>query len=412
MKRLALTLSGHHPTLHSAPALALLLILLSAAAAAGEPGELLEAAPTGTLQPAQIGSETAKLFTRHPAPRARFAVDTWLVRYLSAYPDDSPAHVTAQVFVPVLPQRRTCPVYVFASGSTGLVDICRLSRERGTSVSWGQYRAHVLAFAGQGLIGLLPDYMGFGDPGRTQPYYHAQSEGRVLLDGIRALRAFLGGRADNAAAAPGVFVAGYSQGGHAAFAAADLRAAYAPEVRIDGIIGYGPATGVEALFREYIVTAPLVAYAWSRIYGVERFDPARILADRWLPTLDDDVTRQCIRGIQVWYPKSVRALFQPRFADALLKGRLAEEYPDIRALMAENGSGLSGHRLPALICQGTDDVVVYPATQKAFVLALRKAGSRVRYLVYSGSRHDTRQVAFPDVLAWIGGPSAAGGPKP
>ena len=387
--------------------LALLLVGLSPAAAVrAAPGDLLEVTGTGTLSLAQVARETAELFDRFPNPGARFAVETFLVRYESAYPDGGPAHITAQVFLPVLPERRTCPVYVFATGSTGLTAACRPSREHTSGISWGHYRAHVLAFAGQGLIGLLPDYMGFGDPGRTQPYYHAASEGRALLDAVRALRASLGRRDDPAVAAPGVFLAGYSQGGHAVFAAADLRPGYAPEVRLDGIMGYGPATGVEALFREYIVTAPMVAYAWSRIYGVARFDPARILADRWLPDLDDDVTRQCIRGIQVWYPKSVRQLFQPRFAEALLRGRLAAEYPGIAALLAQNSSGLSGHGLPALICQGTDDVVVFPSTQETFVIALRKAGSRVRYLVYPGSRHDTRQIAFPDVLAWI---RAAGG---
>ena len=379
----------------------LLLVLLPAAAGRPAPGDLLEASGGATLEAAQVTALTAKLFADHPNPRARFAVESFLLRYESVYPDGEPARIAAQVFLPVLAESRACPVYVFAPGSTGLTGACRPSREHTSAVPWGGYRAHVLAFAGQGLIAMLPDYMGQGDPGRTQPYYHAASEGRSLLDAARALRAFLAGRSDRAVAAPGAFLAGYSQGGHAAFAAADLRAQYAPELRLEGIVGYGPATGVEALFREYIVTAPMLVYAWSRIYGTERFDPARILAGRWLATLEDDVTRQCIRGIQVWYPKSVRQLYQPRFAAALQRGRLADEFPRIAALMARNSSGLSGHGLPALVCQGTDDVVVFPATQEAFVIALRKAGSRVRYLVYPRSRHDTRQIAFAEALEWI-----------
>jgi pimeloyl-ACP methyl ester carboxylesterase len=390
----------------AALAAGLLLSLLPAPPAAAKPGDLLEVTPTGTLSAPQIVKTTAELFESDPNPQARFAVDTFLIYFASVYPDGSPARVTAQLFVPRLPERRTLPLYVFAPGSTGLIEICRPSREHLSGIRWRQYRTHVLALAGQGVIGLMPDYMGFGDPGRIQPYFHAVSEGRALLDGIRAVRAYFERYPAPAVPQPGAFVAGYSQGGHAAFAAADLQSEYAPEVRLSGVIGYGPTTGLEAVFREFTVVAPMVVYAYSQIYGAGRFDPARILAAPWASRLADDVTRMCIGGIQSYYPNSVRQMFQPAFAAALLEGRLADAYPGIHAILAENSAGLSGHGVPALILQGTDDPVVHRATQDAFVIALRRAGSQVRYLVYGGIRHDTRQVAFRDVLPWM---EAAGG---
>jgi len=142
-------------------------------------------------------------------------------------------------------------------------------------------------------------------------------------------------------------------------------------------------------------------YTFSKMYGARRFDPAKILAGRWLATLADDVTRQCVGGMQSYYPWSARDLFRPQFLEALRGRRLAEAYPEIYEIMAENNTGLSGHRIPALILQGTDDVVVHPASQAEFVDALRRSGSEVLYKVYKGSRHDTRQIAFYDVLEWI-----------
>jgi pimeloyl-ACP methyl ester carboxylesterase len=198
-----------------------------------------------------------------------------------------------------------------------------------------------------------------------------------------------------------VFLAGFSQGGHAAFAAADNRRKYAPDVAIDGIIGYGPTTDMYALISEFVVVAPLVAYTFRERYGTPRFDPAVMLQDRWLDTLDHDVTRQCIGGIQRYYPWTPDGLFRPAFAAALRDRRVAERYPEIAAVLDEHTVGLSGHGVPALIVQGTDDIVVFTDSQTEFVLDLRAAGSDVRYYIYQDERHDVRQAAFYDVLDWM-----------
>jgi acetyl esterase/lipase len=197
-----------------------------------------------------------------------------------------------------------------------------------------------------------------------------------------------------------VFVSGFSQGGHAIFAAADLERAYAPEVRLSGIIGYGPTTDLEALFREFPVAAPMAIYTYSRLYGTDRFDPKLMLQERWASSLANDVTRQCVGGMQQYYPWAARELFTPAFADALFAGELAGKYPEIHRILKENSAGLSRHRVPSLILQGTDDIVVRPASQEKFVRQLCKAGSAVRYVVYQG-RHDTRQVGYWEALEWM-----------
>ncbi|HET6486348.1 MAG TPA: lipase family protein [Spirochaetia bacterium] len=382
-----------------------LVIAFLAAVALAAPAQpkvqILTSQLVETLTPAAIDRLEASLFTADPAPKARLSVDSWLITFQSLYPDGTPATILAQLFIPRFADRAVRPLYVFATGSTGLTSNCRPSREHVVGIHWGLYRTHVLAFAAQGAVGMLPDYMGFADTGHLQPFYSAVAEGRMMLDSIRAARTFLGQQAAKGVADTAAFTAGFSQGGHAAFAAADLRSSYAPDVKLRGVIGYGPATDVVTLFREFPVDAPMVIYTYAALYGKARFDPAAILAPKWAETLQDDVTRQCIGGMQAYYPWTPRELFRKEFADALLAGTLPKAYPGINAVLTQNSSGLSGHRVPALILEGTDDVVVSVPSQTAFARALSARGSPVQLSIYKGVRHDTRQAAFGEALKWM-----------
>jgi acetyl esterase/lipase len=381
---------------------AVLLACIPAAAQALQPGMLTAVEKVETLTPAEVDRLVAGLFDGARQPAAAFAVDCYTLRFQSLYPEDSPASATAQLFLPRTEEAGPpALMYLFAPGSTGLINNCRPSREHIAGIHWGLYRSHVLAFAGQGMLGLLPDYQGFGDPGRLQPYMSAVSEGRLVLDAIRAARRFLEQKGWSLPRGkPAVFLAGFSQGGHAIFAAADLERAYAPEVRLSGIIGYGPTTDMEVLFREFPVSAPMAIFTYSRLYGNQRFNPALILQQRWARSLEHDVTRQCIGGMQQYYPWSARELFTPAFADALFAHKLQDLYPEIYRILRENSTGLTRHRLPCLILQGTDDIVIRPASQAQFARQLCQAGSPVRYVLYKG-RHDTRQVGYWEALDWM-----------
>ncbi len=368
------------------------------------PGTILSVDFDRRFTPRQINQLAPKHFKSIDPPDAKYAVDVFIITFASTHVDGEPAVIKAQLFVPRLKAEEVRPAYIFATGSTGLVDACRPSRAHIAGINWGEYRIHVMSYAGQGMIGLLPDYTGFGEPDRLQPYYVAEPEAMMLLDAIRAVNDFFDMPEYEEYYAdphPAAFLAGYSQGGHAIFAAADYRDEYAPEVEIGGVIGYGPARGVADLFREFTVSAPLVMYTYSWIYGEENFNPALMLQDRWLKTLEQDVTRLCIGAIQDYYPWVAAELYRPEFNSALFDGTLAEKYPKIAELMEENSTGLTGHGVSALILQGTDDVVVHPPTMNKFVNDLREKGSKVTYYVYEGSPHDTRAISFPRVVDWM-----------
>lgn len=353
------------------------------------------------LELEEVDAFIAELYEGYDAPQARFSVDVYELFVETSHPAGVKTPVRVQLFLPEMPASGIRGSYLFLPGSTGLINPCRVSREHAAGIWWGLYRAHVLSLVGQGFVGILPDYAGYEDWNLIQPYFHAESEARLIMDVMTAVDAFLSDRVPGGLRELTRVAAGYSQGGHAIFAAADRTDEFPDGLELEGLVGYGPTTAVDALFLEYSSVAPMVVQAYRSIYGDARFNPARILAPQWAETLAYDTTRQCVGGIQSYYPGKPAELFEVEFLKSLWAGTLELTHPAIHDIMEENRTGLSGHEVPALILQGTNDIVVDRSTQDEFVVALRDRGSDVRYLVYEGARHDTRQIGFPEVVSWI-----------
>ncbi|MEX2540302.1 MAG: lipase family protein [Trueperaceae bacterium] len=380
--------------------LMLYLLLLALGWSAAQPGTLLDITSTGSLSAEAVDARVAGRFRSNgeSAPAATTSVDTYLIRYNSVWPNGDPAEITAQLFVPVevaMPES----LLVFAPGSTGLVEACAPSRPFVEGGSYGTYNAYTLAFAGQGFAAVMPNYMGFFDVGVIQPYFDRVAEGRALLDAIRASEQALASLGEGRNSLP-AFVAGYSQGGHAAFSAADLHAEYAPDTDLAGVVGFGPTTVMSSLFLEFTFVAPWVVYS-SLIFEPGRIDPARMLAEPYLSRLASDAERLCILEAQSYYPASPQSLFRPEFTAALRERTLERDYPDVAEWFAENDAGLAGHGLPVIILQGVDDPVVHIDSQNRFVVALCQAGSAVRYPNYLRTRHETRYIGFGTAIDWM-----------
>ena len=389
------------------------LFLLPHAQTPDAPGTLLSATPSGTYQPDDIRSLAAPLFDKYGVPRLTAAVDAYDLVYTTTDLDGSTAQISAQLFVPVYTAPAERPLYVFGSGTTGLGDECAPSVEYSYGDHpLGYYRANLLAFASRGIISVIPNYLGFDDPEQAQPYFNAVAEAHVMLDAVRAVTAFFEQNSQVVELSDAVFTGGYSQGGHAAFAAADLRPSYAPEVTLTGVIGYGATTNVARLMKEGPYYAPYLVQSFSTTYGADVFDPAEVLNARWVPTLEEDAVSRCVDRAQAYYPFDASLIYTPEFARALNADTLATDFPNIHRVLEENRTGLSGHGLPALIVQGAQDVIVRNPTQELFVRELCAAGSQVQYLNFPGVRHRfTRQVGFEESIAWMEG-QARGEPAP
>jgi acetyl esterase/lipase len=356
----------------------------------------------GRWTPARIEAEGERLFQWYGVPDARYAVDEYVVHYRSRDYDGTVVEVKSQLYVPLLEEPAERPVLLFGSGTTGVADKCAPSLEEPDEVRWGYYRTNMASYAAQGIITIFPDYIGFNDPQRAHRYFSKAAEAHVLLDGYRAVTNFFEER--NLAARPGnsAFTAGYSQGGHAALAAADLVAEYAPDVPLQGAIGFAATNNVTTLLKEAAYYAPYIFYAYRDMYGSDEIRPSLYLREPWASTLEQDVREKCVKEMELYYPFDGRRLFTTSFYNALHNGRLESEYPGLYRRLQENLSGLSGHGIPALMVQGRYDVIITPAAQREYVSQLCDTGVDVRYLLYEDARHrHTRPAGFRASVDWM-----------
>jgi hypothetical protein len=108
-----------------------------------------------------------------------------------------------------------------------------------------------------------------GTPG-LHPYLLGESEGRGVLDSVRAARAFA---AASASAATILF--GHSQGGHAALFANEIAPTYAPELDVVGAVAAAPASQLVFAF-QLIDLGPVTRAAvvmmgagFASVYGLD-----------------------------------------------------------------------------------------------------------------------------------------------
>ncbi len=396
----------------------LLLVPLVGGVAQGRtlpPGTIVGVTPKGRVSEPTIREKAEPLFESWGVPALPRDVDVFTISYISRDFDGSQARVLAQLFVPVMDaaaevQKR--PLLVFGSGTTGVGDQCAPSLEQPLVRRWGHYRANMMSYASQGIIAIFPDYLGFNDPDRPQRYFSKNAEAHAMLDAARAVQTFLRQPGTYTAGSRAVgpwptgfdhlFASGYSQGGHAAFAAADLWKEYAPELPFTGVIGFAATTNIEVLFREGPYYAPSVVYNYLDMYGADEIVPDRYFQERWATTLESDVPELCVDEFQLYYPFDGTQLYTAEFYDALYQGGLEEEFPGLARRLEENATGLSGHGVPALMIQGNEDIIITTPSQTRFVAALQSRGSDVEYLTMDGVRHrHTRPAGFRDSVRWI-----------
>jgi hypothetical protein len=165
--------------------------------------------------------------------------DAFRILYRSTGLNGEPIAVSGAIYIPPgAPPDGGRNVIAWAHPTTGVVEACAPSLMPDASgMTWGL--PDMLA---QGYVVVATDYPGLGTPG-IHPYLIGVSEGRAVLDSVRAARDLPHSGASNRFA-----VWGHSQGGHASLYTGELAASYAPDLKLVGVAAAAPATYLIELF--------------------------------------------------------------------------------------------------------------------------------------------------------------------
>lgn len=359
-----------------------------------------------TISVDTINQLQAKFYPDNNQTPAQFAVDRFKLRFKSRNELGHWVSIRAEIFVPKIDAPAEFPLFVYGAGTTGINNLCAPLDEDSRGRNWGHYQVHLLSYAAQGFITVLPHWQGYDDQTRKHNYFIAGLEASIMLDAARATyELFNKNLLANVSArpAPAVFFGGYSQGGHGAFAALDMASQYAPELPIKGIVGHATAPSVEALLRERPPLAPYIVYAYLNYYGGDVINPEAVFLPDWLPTFYTDASTKCVDEAYEYYPADPNLLYRPEFFEALYSDRLAETFPTFKQALELNYVGGSPDtRVPVALFHGEADTIVSPETHDRFVARLCNLGQNVSYKLYPQANHfQTRQVSFIDSVTWM-----------
>jgi len=366
------------------------------------PGSVEQVVSEQTFTPEQVTALAKQNYGASFQPAAH-GVTYELIRYRTT--DQNGQLITDYAGVYVPEGVTGAPVLAMAPGTTGDSPACSVSLEQPQIRDWANYRSYMMSYAARGYTGVITDYDNMRGTNGPQPYMVAAAEGRAVLDSIRALHHLpIAVQASNLRH---VFIAGYSQGGHAALAADSLAAGYAPDLSISGVIGWGPVINVETTWAgindgstlEWFGPAILVGYEhyYGHAYPIEN-----ILQEPWSANLTTDVMSRCVDSVIPFWGTHPGKVYTSQFLADLKAGNLPSDlYGDLQAdLDANHVVDLSN--TPKLINQGAEDNVVLASQQPAAVDAMCHDSVPVDLDIYPKDTHyDLMVASFTNVLNWM-----------
>lgn len=282
------------------------------------------------------------------------------------------------------------PVLAYAHGTTGLADACAPSKAAVPAEPGRVGTLPLPALWEEGFVVAATDYEGLGMPGR-HPYLVGASEGRGVLDSVRAARALPGLEVSDRTVAIGA-----SQGGHAALFAGEIGPEYAPDVPLAGVVALAPGAELAQAALLLASDPTAVGFAVAIGAGFEAAYPDARLADVLTPAAAralEVVDRGCMGDILDTFARPA--------ADVLRTDRLV--LPPWPGLLEANTPGRVRTEAPIFVGQGSADPLVVPALTDALVVRLCATGDAVTYRRYQGAGHGgVVSAAWADVRAWIG----------
>lgn len=323
------------------------------------------------------------------------------VLYKSQDSAGRPTATSGMVFIPTgpVPAEGGRTVVAWAHGTVGLADQCAPSRIDAPTknIPW------VEEMLARGWVVTATDYAGLGTPG-TPGFLVSGDEARDVINSVRAARNLPGTDASSR------WVSwGHSQGGHAALAAADLSAAYAPELDLKAIAAAAPAADLRGLLAlqwnqsaAWVIGAYVVG-TWPTVYP--GLDANAVLTangqNHW-----QEILGECVKGAALTAIVRQDLLGQDFFAEN------PWDVPAWRRRFMQNTPPPTPAGVPLMIAQSTTDDVVLPRTTATVIDSWCRAGVGIGTLWVNDVSHiTTAEVVGPSVVQWIG-QRLAGEPAP
>jgi len=252
--------------------------------------------------------------------------------------------------------------------------------------------------ASLGYFSLQPDYLGFGSSTILHPYHNAKSSADVVIDFIRACRAFANTK--NITLNGQVFLYGYSEGGFVTLAAQkEIEQNYSQEIKITASApmagAYDLLLTARTILQDNIYGSPtniaFLLLSYNNIYGWNK------LNDIFSPSYAENIP-QLFNGlytssqIDAILPDTVNKLLRQTFIDSLLQNK----EPEISNAFLDNSLLDWIPAVPIEFYQGdSDELVPYQNSVEA-ANVFQSRGCNVKLITITGGNHESS--AIPSVI--------------
>lgn len=345
----------------------------------GSPGSTI-ASPRVRIRPGAPGSLISAQEIEAPT-----GAKGWRVLYHSRDLSGRDVEVSGTVFVPSgRAPAAGRPVLAWAHPTTGSADSCAPSLNR-RPASLIPAAADYLR---RGYVIAATDYQGLGTKG-PHPYLVTDSLARSVIDSVRAAGQLTGVRTTNRFA-----VVGENEGALASLGVARIRRAYAPKLRLVGVVAGAVSTDLPKLAAR-LPGLGLTGFLVAAATGISAVDPGAKLAHIMTPQ-----GQRSIGILESRCSKQVLMIFRTAPPSSLFTSDLRGTRP-WAGWLRRNSIVALPRRTPVLILQGARDVVATPASGAASARTLCRSGARVDNRVLNGVADRVLEAAPTIAEQWV-----------
>ena len=277
------------------------------------------------------------------------------------------------------------PLVAVAPGTLGQGDQCSASLGlehplilTDDTVSVGYETLAMYRLLAKGIAVVVTDYVGLGTTDRLHTYVNRVDEAHAVLDAVRAARS-LAGTSLTAESTIGLY--GYSQGGGATAAAAELQPTYAPDIHLAGTYAGAPPADLTAVTAAIDGSDLAGALGWAINGFVQSTPTLGPVLDRYLNPAGRaalaDLSTMCVGDAILAYGSS-RSTAWTTTGQSI--SQIAQAEPAVRAVFAQQRLGTLEPSGPVRLATGVLDNLVPHRQARTLAVEWCGLGGDVTYV--------------------------------